>query len=133
MALKEAAPRTLALAGQQQLQIVTANGHSHLHLVGSDGKARLHIEVTPDGPVLHLEGAGLKVEVHGDLSLTADRLALVGRRELSLRSGGDLVMHAQQDIHSEARIQNIKADLGNVNVKANDDVRLNGERVMVNC
>jgi len=36
-------------------------------------------------------------------------------------------------MHSLARVQNIKADLGNVNVTANDDVSINGERVRVNC
>jgi hypothetical protein len=36
-------------------------------------------------------------------------------------------------LDSQARIQNITAVLGNVNVKANDDVRMNGERVRMNC
>jgi hypothetical protein len=124
---------SVALPGRQRLEVVTARSRSELNLVGTDGKVRLRIEVTAAGPVLHLEGGNLKVEVHGDLALAADRLALVGREELVLQSGGDLHLQAAQDLHSRARIQNIKADLGNVNLKANDDVRLNGERVMVNC
>jgi len=129
-----AAPKvSVALAGRQQLEVITAKDRSELNLIGTDGQVRLRIEVSAAGPVLLLEGGHLKVEVRGDLALVADRLALVGRRELVLRSGGDLHLHAKQDLHSEARIQNIKADLGNVNVKANDDVRLNGERVLMNC
>lgn len=124
---------TVALAARQRLEVLTRDDRSELALVGSDGKVRLRIEVTAEGPVLHVEGDGLKVRVEGDLALTADRLALVGRQELTLRSGGDLHVEAARDLHSQARIQHIKAELGNVNVRANDDVRLNGERVMVNC
>jgi hypothetical protein len=40
---------------------------------------------------------------------------------------------ADGDLKTEARIQEIRARLGNVNVSANDDVRIDGERVMVNC
>ena len=36
-------------------------------------------------------------------------------------------------IQDNAMKSAVTADLGNVNVKANDDVRINGERVRVNC
>jgi hypothetical protein len=42
-------------------------------------------------------------------------------------------LQASGDLHSEARIQNVTATLGDVNVRANDDVKLSGERVRVNC
>jgi hypothetical protein len=32
-----------------------------------------------------------------------------------------------------ARIQNITAELGNVNLQANDDVKIDGERILMNC
>jgi hypothetical protein len=37
------------------------------------------------------------------------------------------------DIHSEACSQKITAHLGNVDIKANDDVTLDGERIRMNC
>ena len=44
---------------------------------------------------------------------------------MSLTAAGDLT--------TQGRTQTIVADLGDVKVKANDDVCLNGERVLVNC
>ena len=37
------------------------------------------------------------------------------------------------DLETYARVQHHTATLGNVNIRANDDVRLNGERVRMNC
>ena len=93
----------------------------------------MRVVVTSQGPVLELEGVGLRVRSSGDLSLEAEHLALIGRTGVTLHSDGDVVIHARNDLHSVARIQNISSDLGNVNIKANDDVTLNGERVLVNC
>ena len=42
-------------------------------------------------------------------------------------------VEAVGDVKSAGRSQEIVADLGDVRVKANDDVRLNGERVRCNC
>jgi hypothetical protein len=123
----------LQLAGSQELLVDHGQNHSRLRILGPDGAVRLAIEITAEGPVLRIEGTGVKLEVAGKLALEAETLALVGRRELALCTSGDLRITAQGDLHSTARIQNISAELGNVNVKANDDVKLNGERVMVNC
>jgi hypothetical protein len=125
--------KRIELAGRHQLVMQRTQDSNILRLLGRNGEVCLSIEVTPAGPVLRFEGAALKLEASGDLMIEAERLAFVGRSEVVLDSGGDLLVHAEGDLHSKARIQNITADLGNVNVKANDDVRINGERVRVNC
>ena len=81
---------------------------------------------------LHLDGS-LRLEASGGLAVDAKHVAIHGREGLTLSSGRDANIEVAGDLHSHARIQNLTADLGNVNVKANDDVMLNGERVMVNC
>jgi hypothetical protein len=129
----EGAPLQVRLAERQRLDVVAAPGTGELRLFGTDGSLRLRLELTPGGTVLHVAGKDLKIDVRGDLALAADRLALVGRRELALHTEGTLSIAAEGDLHSTARAQHIAARLGNVDVKANDDVRLNGERVMVNC
>jgi hypothetical protein len=123
----------MELVGRHQLLVERTPSANVLRLLGKNGEVCLSIEVTQAGPVLRFEGAALKLEASGDLMIEAERLAFVGRSEVVLDSGGDLLVHAERDLHSKARIQNITADLGNVNVKANDDVRINGERVRVNC
>lgn len=120
---------SLALAHGQRLAVETGNV---LRLFAADGRTTLTVLITPAGPVLQFSG-GLEIQAEGDLAVSGKRLALHGREGVAISTGGDLSLHADRDLHSTARIQNITADLGNVNVKANDDVRLNGERVMVNC
>ena len=131
----EAGPPALkvALAGRHRLEVMTAPGRSELNLIGRDGKVRLCIEVTSTGPVLCLEGGSLKVEVRGDLALAADRLALVAREELALHSGGNLRIEAGETCVLQAKRQELTATTGDVKVYANDDVKIDGERVRMNC
>lgn len=131
--LTEIPPRRIELAGRHELVVERAGEGNVLSLLGRDGQVCLAIEITEAGPVLRFEGANLKLRVGGDLLIEADRLALQGRSEVTLHSGGDLRMQADRNLTSQARVQTIQADLGDVNVKANDDVKLRGERVRVNC
>lgn len=124
---------TIELIGQQALVVESADGADLLKIVARDGKVRLAIAITADGPVLELGGRGVTIRSSGPLAIDAERIALHGRSALQLSTGGDATIRVDGDLTTVARIQNISASLGNVNVKANDDVRLNGERVMMNC
>ena len=125
--------RVLALTGGHELALSRAGEQDVLQIRGTGGQVILTIEVTSRGPVLRFEGASLTLEAAGDLSICADTLRLSGRSGLALESQGDVRLETPGDLHLVARVQNIRASLGNVNIGANDDVRLNGERVMVNC
>ncbi len=124
---------SLALVGGQELTIVDRDSGQLLVLRGSDRRINLTIEVTEKGPVVRLEGPALTIETSGPLSIQAQELALHGREGLRLSSGGDASVSVQGDLDTSARVQNIRAELGNVNVSANDNVRLVGERVLLNC
>ena len=71
--------------------------------------------------------------VHNPVSGSRYRVAIHGRRDVSISSGGDATVEAAGDLETFARAQHHTANLGNVNIRANDDVRLNGERVRMNC
>ena len=131
--MSEPQPTAIDLVGGQRLVVEDHPSANVLRLVSAEGRLTLSIRVTPAGPVLHLDGAGLMIQADGDLAVSAGRVAIHARDGLALTTGGDLRVHAAGDLHSTARIQNLTADLGNVNVKANDDIKLNGERVLVNC
>ncbi len=103
-----------------------------VRLLSPDGAKPLEIEVTPSGPVLRL-GSGLAIAVAGKLDIAADEVALSARRDLSLRSEGTLHVHAAGDLTAVAEAHHIAARLGDVEVEANDDVILNGERIRMNC
>jgi hypothetical protein len=124
--------RTLPLVGGQSLSVEDAPEGCILRLLDPEGRSRLTIEITSEGPVLRLEGA-LKLEVEGDLSLAARRLALHADERLELSSGGDLHLQAAGCAHSRALVQTIEATTGDVQVVANDRVRLKGELIKLNC
>jgi hypothetical protein len=105
---------------------IEPDGAGHvLRLVGPGGGQRLEIAVTPQGPVLRLQG-GLRLELAGDLAVDARRVALHGREGLTLSSGADASVVAAGDLAA-------RAELGDLSLRANDDVRIDGERVRTNC
>lgn len=105
---------------------------SRIRLLDRAGAEPLRIELRPEGPVLVL-GRGLLIAVAGDLELMGDRVAIRGREGIELHSGGDALVRCEGDLISEAREQRLTARLGDVQVEANDDVKLLGERIRLNC
>ena len=125
--------RTVDLVGGQRLLLEHGPHEDVLRFVATDGRVTVSIHVTEHGPVLRFEGAALTLQTAGELAIEAEQLRLHGRAGVALTAGGDVVIGTPGDLHTRARIQHITADRGNVNVRANDDVKLNGERVLVNC
>lgn len=103
-----------------------------LRLLAPDGALPIEIAVSRDGAVLRL-GRGLALAIDGPLALDVDSLAVRARRGITLASGGRLGLRAEGDIVSSGESQTIAARRGNVDIAANDDVALRGERVKVNC
>ncbi|QEF98453.1 hypothetical protein Mal15_25050 [Stieleria maiorica] len=117
----------------QSLRLQDDGQRQSVHLMSVDGKCRLEIQITESGPVLMLNGAGLQVSVDGPLAFDAGKVSIHARDSMALSTDGDLSLKSGGEMHSVGRSQSIESELGDVNVKANDDVRLNGERVRVNC
>jgi len=111
-----APPSSRLALGKYHLFLERTETGGVLRLVGRDGAERIELAITEEGPVLRLP-AGLSVVVDGELALTADQLSLHARRALRLTSD------QQVDIRSG----------GDVMLRANDDVKLNGERIDLNC
>lgn len=91
------------------------------------------IEITADGPVLHIGGGSLTVRTEGSLSIDADRISIHGREGMELSTGKDLAIKADGHIDTRGHTQSIAAGIGNVDISANDDVTLDGERIKMNC
>jgi hypothetical protein len=96
------------------------------------GVEPLRIEIGPNGPVLHIS-SGLAISVTGPLRLAGQHVQIHGREGVALTSGGDMALTSEGDLLVEAREQVFEARLGDVRVKANDDVKLSGERIRLNC
>ena len=133
MADDDVSASSIELAGRHLVQIRRGDHTDTVELVGRDGKVVFAIEVSERGPVLRFEGPGLTIRAAGDLSLEAQTLILRADKALNVHTGGDIQIRADGDLHTSARIQTITAELGDVAIEANDDVRIDGERVLVNC
>ena len=123
----------VSLTGQQQMVLIRNPAGDLVRFLAPNGEVTLSVLLTKEGPVLRFEGASLVLQAAGTLAVEAERLELSGRSGLSLKTGGNLDIQAQGTITSEGRVQNVTATLGDVSVRANDDVKLLGERVRVNC
>ena len=125
--------QVMDLVGRQRLILERAGGENILRIMGRDGRVSVSIHVTAEGPVLKLEGADLTIRSTGDLAVEAERLTLHGRSGVVLSSGGDAAIRIERDLDVSARAQNIRAELGDIRLRANDDIRMDGERIRHNC
>ena len=127
----DAAQACIAL-GEHWLVLQRTAAGGILRLFGRDGAAPLTVEITAAGPVLRL-GSGLAILADGALSLAADTIELSARRGVRIASGDGIELCAAGELRAEAAGQSLIARQGDVVVRANDDVRLNGERIKLNC
>ncbi|MCI5120343.1 MAG: hypothetical protein D3908_03945 [Candidatus Electrothrix sp. AUS4] len=125
--------QSIELVADQRLVIERRRDFTVLNIVNPDEYVLLSVQVTEDGPVLQIAGNKLQIKAEGELSIDAEKISIHGRDSMTLTTGGDAKIQADGDLTSSGRIQTINAALGNVNIKANDDVKLNGERVRANC
>jgi hypothetical protein len=92
------------------------------------------LEIVQRGSVVELRVSRGEVRlcVAEKLSLSAKTIELQSEGELSLKAGGDLLLEARGETRVTARNIDVSAVLGDVRIDANDDVRLEGERIRMN-
>lgn len=122
-----------ALGGGATMVLSRRDELSNIEFFDPAGRLTLSLLMTPEGPVLRLAGVGLRIDVEGNLSFAADQVKFTGRERVEIASGGDFRVDAVGRSYQNARSHEMTSDLGDIRLKANDDVLLNGERVMVNC
>lgn len=125
--------QSIQLVGDQRLIVERAESGDSIYLIGPGGRMSITIEVTKEGPILRFDTPGLVIETTGQLGINAERISIHARRELDLSCDGNASVKIAGNLETSARIQTIRAELGNVDVKANDDVRLVGEHILLNC
>ena len=111
-----------------------------VRIVAPNGMLCLKIHMEQDGPRIEVAGQDLRVRAEGDLHFDCARFEVNASSDVSLSSGGDITqkargdlnLTAQGDLKSAAFAQEIRATRGDVHVVANDDIRIDGERVRLN-
>lgn len=121
------------LVGNHRLLLERRPDADVLRVEGMDGRLRVAVTVTAAGATIELDGADLAIRSSGELSIDAQKLSLRGREEVTIESGGDVEVRAEGALRTEAHEQRHVARRGDHSVYANDDVRLDGERIRMNC
>jgi len=127
---QEPLEQDIDLPGGQRLELRT-EGNESIVSISASGTNVLSIRITEQGAELVFED-GIRMHTKGDVSIDGDRVTFRAREEFRIESEGDVSIHAEGDLNTEGRIQNVRAKLGNVNLKANDDVKLRAERILLN-
>jgi hypothetical protein len=129
----------LSLVGGQTLML-TRSAHpleslseDLLEIIGPNGRPTVVIRVGADGASVELAGGPVVLKVDGDLRIEAERLQLHGSDRLSLSSGNDAELVVAESLTTIAKRQSVTSTRGDVRIQANDDVRLDGERIRMNC
>ena len=124
----------LKLAGAHEILLKHGDGTDELRICTANGEhPLLTVSVSADGIAVRVTGASVTIEATELLKLEAKKLVLSALRELVVESAGAASLTFAGDLAIQAQAQTLTATLGDVQVTANDDVRLNGERVMMNC
>ena len=108
-------------------------GGGELRLRAPDGRVCLKIKLTAEGPEVELTSVALSIAAKGEVSVACERFAIVAEKSVSIVSGGDVKTRAEGMIESEGHAQRLRSRRGNIELDANDDVTLDGERIRLNA
>jgi hypothetical protein len=117
--------QTLEVAGARKIVLRRGEGQDALELLERDGRMSLNVSITEQGVTLSIHGASLELSLERELTINAESIALHGRSSVALATEGTL--------SSVARSVRVETTHGNIELEANDDVRVDGERVLLNC
>ena len=112
-----------------------------LKLVSKNQTIQLIIKVHGETLEVHTNASQLSINATDELNISAKKINIEATEQVNIKTAGNLVMDIAKDCLTEiagtnksiARIQKLTASLGNVEIKANDDVKLDGESVKLNC
>lgn len=129
---KEIETQSLTLAGGHELIVQRGSLADVLRVTRPDGNAGISVTITAEGIHVAISGAGLTLKADGPLALEAATLALRGEQGVVIESGGEAHIGVAGALTIEGRSQTIRATRGDVQIRANDDVNLEGERIRLN-
>lgn len=116
-------------------------GEDLLTVRSPEGQVEIEVRLTKEGPVIRASGAALQIGSAGKVSVDCEEFHVRARERIVQASGGELRQEAAGDatlkvkghLGTEARTTTIRSRRGDTRVEANDDVKLKGERVRLNC
>ncbi|WP_437624599.1 hypothetical protein [Sorangium sp. So ce1151] len=132
--------RVVPLASGRAIEIAEDGAEERIQIRAASGQLLVSIRLTDEGPVLSLSGASLEIAAAKTLSLSCETLRIQAAQDAAVEVGGSLhervrgsvVREAGRSARTTAREVKVEASPGGVEIRANDDVDIVGERVRLN-
>jgi hypothetical protein len=131
--------RAVPFASGRRVEIWEHAGEERLVIRAARGECLLAVRLTDAGAVLSLSGADLEIEAAGRLSLAcaeldvrAGAMSVEVEGALVERVGGAVDRRAAGAMSLTGRTAHLEATTGGATIRANDDVAVRGERVLLN-
>jgi len=129
---------TIALPEGRSLAITPQD--RALRITDPDGLVELEIELRPTGSIVRVRAAALQIATEGELSVDCERFELRAREGVRVSTDGDLRASVTGDLdlratghaHYEGKAVRVRATRGEVQLEAHDDVRVEGEQILLN-
>jgi hypothetical protein len=96
------------------------------------GAFEVEIILTAEGPVIRASAAALEITAATEISARCERFSVDARESFSVRAA-QIEHEATGAARTTAAEVAVTARSGSVAIRANDDVALNGEQVLLNC
>jgi hypothetical protein len=133
-------PIALTLPSGRSIEATSEGGEETVRILASSGACVLTVRLTDEGPVLRFEGASLELAATRKLELSCEELSVRASGGAAIHVGGDLDERVQGSARrsvrgaatTTARSVDLEASPGGIELRANDDVRVQGERVLLN-
>ncbi len=104
------------------------------------GEVELQVRITPEGPLLSFHQSHIEISNEGNLNIKCKDLRVQTEGKMQFECGaefhqtvaGNYSVDVRDDAGFNAQSLQMKAELGELSLIANDDIALNGLRVLLN-
>lgn len=117
----------------RSLEVESAVHEAHLCIRDQQRALDITICFEEAGPVVRVRARELQLAGLENITATCGTFAVHARERIELHSGGDLTQRAQDTARIEGRQVAVEATPGAICLKANDEVQLLGEMILLNC
>jgi hypothetical protein len=117
----------VCLRGGHLVEIASRDDGATLRVRDAGARDGIEIEIrwSPDGPVARVRAARIDLETSADVSVRCKTFQVHAAEDIKLRAGGAL--------EASAKALDLEARTGRIVARANDDVQLLGEEILLNC
>lgn len=118
----------------RHLEVSASGDNAQLRVQGENRQAiDMEIRFDANGPVISVRAPTLEIEATQRISTVCDTFSVHARQGITLHSDGDIRQSAAGRACVEARRVDVEASPGAIRLKANDEVQVLGEMILLNC